>query len=363
MLKKSILSVLATLMLLSVFGQVTIQFVPEVYGRNINGLFNCKILSVNQRFAASLTVTVNERKGGTVCVLRSSEFNIVPGNNLVPVSAARSAAIQFANNKLGQVTSQSRTFPAGDYDYCFELKIRNSDIAPFEQCFSYNLAPFTELSLIDPFNKDSVCNKRPVFSWQPLIPAIAGSYYQLVLTEIKTGQNATEALNYNLSIVNQRSIVAPLLPYPAIAKELVAGKKYAWQVTAYKEQTILNRSEIWEFTVNCRDSVKKETEVDGGYRDIEDLTHGNYYVAYGKVKFIVVNSYDPQALSYELYPVIGGDRKLKHLPKIKLDYGKNKVVIDLEQVSGLVLHQYYILNVLLPDGERKSVRFLYEKAK
>jgi len=362
MLKTFFLSLSFVLLLFPAFAQVNILFVPEIYGRNVNGLLSCKIISPNQRFNASLTVTVTERQAGTVCVLKTPEFSIAPGSNSVPVTAARSANIRFADSKLARLTSQSQNFLAGDYDYCFELTVRNTDNAPLEQCYSYSLAPFTELNLSTPFNKDTLCDKRPLMTWQPLIPMINGAYYQLVLTEIKAGQNATEALNYNLPIINQHGVSAPALPYPSIARELQQGKKYAWQVTAYKDLTVLNRSEVWEFAVDCKDTLAKRQEADNGYREVEDLANGNYYVAHGKLKFIVVNSYEAQDLDYRILPVLSNGAKIRKLPKIKLIYGKNKVAIDLDAAGGLVAGQFYILDILLPNGERKSVRFQYEKS-
>lgn len=363
MLKRFILLFVTALLAYPACAQVNIMFVPEIYGRNVNGLLECKILSTNQRLTASLTVTVRERKEGTVCVLRTGEFLVVPGTNTVPATAARSGSVQFANSRTGRIIGQSKLFPTGEYDYCFALTIRNTDNPPFEQCFSYSLAPFTELSLIDPFNKDTICSKRPVLSWEPLIPAIPGSYYQLVLSEVKTGQNATEALNYNLPLINQRSLISPVLPYPSMGRELQQGKKYAWQVTAYKDLTILNRSAVWEFVVDCKDSLNKdEEETDNGYRDIEEGAYGNFYAAHGKLKLMIVNDYAPQDLNYEIYAVIGYGQKIKRLPKVRLLYGKNKVSIDLANVKGLVPHQYYVMNILFANGDRKSLRFLYEKA-
>jgi len=340
--------------------QVTIQFIPEVYGRSVDGLFNCRIFNPNkQQQQATLTITVTERKGGTLCIIKTEPFNVVPGNNPIPPSAARTARIQYGSSKLGRLTSLRHNFPEGDYEYCYDISFVHSDNPPDEQCFNYVLAPFADLSLIGPDNRDSICERRPLFTWQPLIPGVAGSYYQLVLTEIKKGQNATEALNYNLPIINQNNIISPILPYPSIVPDLEKGKKYAWQVTAYKDQTILNRSEIWQFVVHCPDTLKKILR--NGFRDIEDLLRGNYYIAYGSLKFALVNSYRPQKLKYEIIPVIHPDKPIGHLPKIKLDPGGNNILIDLRTRSGFKDGEYYLLNITLPNGQVKSLRFIYKE--
>lgn len=358
-MRKAFIICLFTLFAMPCFSQVSVVFVPEVYGRNLNGLFNCNIINNTRKLTASLKITLSERKAGTICNIKTSDFDIYPGNNLIPARAAQAAGIQFANNKLAQITSQSRSFPEGDYDYCFELTFKNSDNPPLEQCFPYTLEPFTDLSLIEPYNQDKICDRHPLLTWQPLLPGITGSYYQLALTEVQADQNPTEALNYNLPIVNQNNITAPMLPYPSIAKDLEKGKKYAWQVTAYKDQTVLSRSDVWVFTIDCQDSAKVTTDL--GYRDIENLAKGNFYIAEGTMKFAVVNAYGPQNLDYEIFPADRQNQPVKHLPKIKLETGNNKVDIDLSGYSQFKSGYYYIINVRLGDGSVKSLRFLYKE--
>ena len=355
------LIILLLLFALGASGQITVQFVPEIYGRSVDGLFNCKIFNPYQKLDASLTITVTERKGGTVCIIKTVSFSIYPGANPIPGGAAGAASVRYGNTRLGQLTGINHNFPEGDYDYCFDLNFTHSDNPPEEQCFTYSLAPFTELSLIDPTDRDSICDKRPLFSWQPLIPGVPGAFYQLVLTTINSGQNATEAINYNVPVINQYSIISPVLPYPPINPELVSGQKYAWQVTAYKDQTVLIRSEVWQFTVNCRDSTKAVP--DDGYRDVEDLLKGNYYIATGLMKFAIENPYRAQTLRYEIISTARPDKKIKHLPKILLRTGSNKIKINLTALDTFDNEAYYILKLWLPDGTVKTLRFLYEDFK
>lgn len=339
--------------------QITFQFIPEINGRNIDGLFSCRIAAPAASIRGVLSITVRERVAGTICVIRTPEFIIRPGANPIPVAAARGAAIRFSNNRTGQLTGATRAFPQGDYEYCYSLTISGSDNPPVEQCFDYTLEPFAELNLIDPYDKDKICDKRPLLTWQPLIPAIPGALYQLVLSEIKSGQSPTEALNYNLPLVNQSGVVSPVLPYPSIAPELESKKRYAWQVTAYKDRTILNRSQVWEFTVDCRDSVKKQPD-SSSFRSIQDLQRGNFYIADRQLKFALVNPYQAQDLQYEIYAVTGSGKKVKHLPKVKLLNGANRIMIDLGDTGAFTDNRYYIIYVTLPNGDKKSLRFLYQ---
>jgi len=358
---KRYITLLLLLCSMSAFGQATIQFIPELYGRNVDGLFRCTIINAGPKAGATMSIIVKERKAGVVCTIKTPAFTILQGANPLPFTIARSASVQFSNNGTGRLTSVNHNFPEGDYEYCYTINYVSNDILPVEQCFDYTLAPFAELHLIDPYDKDKVCDKRPLLTWQPLLPGIPGSAYQLVLAEVKSGQNATEALNYNLAIINQSNIISPILPYPSIAPQLETGKTYAWQVTAYKDQTVLNRSEVWSFTVDCQDTVKKV--IDDGYRDIEDLSKGNYYVAVGVVKFALVNPYQAQNLKYEITSLNKPDKKIKSLPKLNLVTGDNKIVIDLSTNNTFNDGSYYIMKVWLPNGTVKSLRFLYVEVK
>jgi hypothetical protein len=358
---KKIIFILFTFFSANGFAQVTFQFLPEIQGRSLDGLFNIRLLNQSGARSGYLSIEVTERKSGMVVKIQTQPFTLVQGLNTVPGAAIRAARIQFADNRIGVITRNDNIFPAGDYDYCFTLNPSGGSLTmPEEQCYSYELLPFAEMHLVEPIDRDTLCNKRPTLSWQPLLPGIPGASYQLVMAEIKKGQNAVEALNYNLPVINQSHINAPVLPFPAIAKELEEGKTYAWQVTAYKQQTVLIRSEVWSFREQCNE--KKPTVVlpDDGYRDVEDLVKGNYYLAFGSIKFAVTNPYKAQELQYQIESLNNPGKKIKGLAKVKLLTGKNKVTLALADNDAFKDGYSYIIKLWLPDGTTKNLRFIYK---
>ncbi|MFD0794728.1 DUF928 domain-containing protein [Mucilaginibacter litoreus] len=360
---RSIVTMLSLLLSISVSGQITVNFIPELNGRNMEGLLGFQLINQNTAVRAQVTITVNERRAGTVLRVRTPEFTVTSGSTYLSANIARSSTVQFSQDKIGNLIARSRTFPQGDYDYCFTVKIAGSDLPPDDQCFSYTLEPFADMSLIEPFNGESICEKRPLMTWQPLLPVVPGASYQLVLAEVKRGQSPTEALNYNLPVINQRNLYAPMLPYPSIAPELVSSKKYAWQVTAYKDQTILSRSDVWQFTLNCPDSLQKPVDTVSAYRDVEDLARGNLYVAKGYLRFALTNPYGEQAMNYTVHPVSEPSKKMRGLGKISLNTGDNYIIIDLAANGRFRAGKYYILEIRLPNGTVRNLRFLYEDIK
>jgi hypothetical protein len=341
-LKRLMISAVICIMSFPVFAQVSVQFVPEVFGKSVDGLMSASIMNMQLRKNVRLNIMVSEAKAGKVVSIQTE--------------------VAMANNAIGNYIRQNQNFPVGSYEYTYVVisAISTEEIL-IDQTFSQDIIPPAPLDLIEPFDADKICEKRPMLTWQPALPLVNGQLYSLTLTEVKEKQNPIEALNYNLPIVNQKGIVNNVLMYPPIAKELVQGKKYAWQVTAYKGQTVINRSEVWSFTVDCKDSVANVLEDDNGYRDIEDLARGNYYLAHGMVKFAIMNSYAEQPLKYKISCVTDPSQKIRSLPRKKLLKGKNKINIDLSSNFSFNDNYSYLLYVTLPNGTTKTLRFIYKE--
>jgi hypothetical protein len=341
--------------------QITFAFMPEIQGRTVDNIYKVRMGNTGAQRRVNLVITVTEARAGAVATIRTSPFELMPGMNTVPPGAVYNAGVSFGQNKLATVVRQSGFFPEGDYDYCFQLyegNNHNSNLLD-EQCFSYNLQPFSAMQLIQPYDEDKLCDKRPSFSWQPLIPAINGVQYRMLLVEVKEGQQRAEALRMNLAIINQRQIPLPVLLYPSIANELVEGKKYAWQVSAYKNDLLLAESEIWDFKVECeKEPAALSPEA---FRSLEDLTKGNFYLAREQLLFAFNNTYAETTLQYSIRCLTKPDQQIKKLPKVKVGRGLNQVVIDLSENSSFIDGYFYIMDVKLPDGEKKQLRFIYKQ--
>ncbi|WP_343670455.1 hypothetical protein [Chitinophaga sp.] len=342
--------------------QYTFAFMPEVQGRSIDNIYKVRIGNTGGIVTANLRIVVTEAHAGAVVTIDIPQFQLMSGVGTVPPAAVYHATVGFGTNKLATVIRQSGYFPEGDYEYCFQLYegVNHNNELLAEQCFSYELEPFSNMQLIQPYDEDKICDKRPSFNWQPLIPAVNGVEYRLLLVEVKDRQQPVEALRMNLAIINQRQIPMPMLLYPSIANELVEGKQYAWQVSAYQNDLVLAQSEIWSFTVDCeKDSTKLPAEA---FRNIEDLTKGNFYIARGQLLFSLQNTYAATDLVYSIRCLTKPEQAIKKLPVIPIAGGYNQVVIDLSDNSSFKDGYYYIMDVTLPDGTRKQLRFIYKQA-
>lgn len=342
--------------------QYTFNFMPEVQGKSIDNIYKVRISNTGSIITTNLRIVVTEAKVGAVVTIDVPQFQLMSGTGTIPPAAAYHAAVSFGNNKIATIIRQSGYFPEGDYEYCFQLYEgagHNGELLG-EQCFNYELEPFTNMQLISPYDEDKICDKRPSFNWQPLIPAVTGAQYRLLLVEVKERQQPVEALRMNLAIINQREIPMPMLLYPSIANELVEGKQYAWQVTAYQNDLMLAQSEIWSFTVDCeKDTTTLPVEA---FRNIDDLTRGNFYIARGQLLFALQNNYTKADLKYSIRCLTKPDQTVKKLPTVSLEKGYNQVTIDLTDNSSFKDGYYYIMDVTLPDGTGKQLRFIYKQA-
>ncbi len=343
--------------------QVTTVFLPEIQGRTIDGLLQAKFSSsLNSRQRVVLNITVTAAGVGKVVVVKTPPFDLQPGVNSIPGGMLNGASVQFGNNKIATILRQAGFFTEADYEYCFELtsgESHGNGMPVGQQCFDYALKPFSPLMLTSPLDEDKICDKRPNFFWQPLLPSIPGVQYRMILTKVNMGQRKADALRYNVPLINQSFINMPMMYFPPALPELQEGGKYAWQVTAYRGDMLLQSSEMWTFMVQCKDSSKAVTPE--SFRDIEDLSKGNFYLANGYVRFAVRNVYNSVKLQYDIQCLTAPDKKVKHLPVVTLQQGNNHVEIDLSENRSMQDGAYYILTLHLADGSTKQLRFLFKK--
>ena len=338
--------------------QVNVIFVPEVYGRTVDGLgiFQLQNLS-GKTTPGQVMITVRENiSKSQVLVMTSPQFNVVPGISPFPASVYGNSRFAFSNNSLAAIASQTRNFPPGEYTYCFQFITPNTHDGD-ENCFDANIEPLVPIDLIYPGDKDKLCQKRPPLSWKPPVPFPAGMRFRLELTQKKQG-SSVESLLMNAPLVLLDNIPSTSVNYPSYAPDLMEDSTYCWQVVAYQGGVILSRSEIWEFTVQCHDP-SAPASLDS-YRELKSLMNGNYYYATAWLKFTYQNNYSYKKLHYEIYETEKGSAQIRNLPDIPLVQGFNKIDIDLTQLD-LEEGKHYMLKVYPFNEPPVVVRFQYHE--
>jgi hypothetical protein len=339
-------------------GQVNFIFVPEVYGRSVDGLGIFQLQNITgQTLLGQVLITVKENISKTqVLTVTSPQFSLSSGITPFPASVYLNSRFGFSNTALAAIASQTRNFPPGEYTYCFQFKGPNSHNLD-ESCFDANIEPLVPIDLIYPGDKDKICQKRPPLSWKPPVPFPAGMRFRLELTQKKRG-SSVESLLMNAPLVFMDNIPTTSVNYPSYAPDLTEDSTYCWQVVAFQNGVILSKSEIWEFTVQCHDPATPASN--DSYRELKSLVNGNYYYAMGYLKFSYQNNYNYKKLQYEIYETEKGSTQIKNLPDVPLVPGHNKVDIDLSDLN-LEEGKHYMLKVYPFNEPPVVVRFEYHE--
>jgi hypothetical protein len=340
-------------------GQLNFTFLPELYGRSVDGLGRVQFNNMTGRvMEGHLFIGVNETSSGNqVLLIKTPLITIPSGSSNLQKSLYNNSSFQFSGNAYGAIASQTRNFAPGEYTFCFRFVPLNKLLFDeYENCFDGVIQPMVPLSLLLPEHKDSICNKRPLLNWQPPIPFSSFMRFRLVLTE-KTTKESSESLLKNRPLLLLDNISGISVNYPAVNPDLKEGQTYCWQVIAYERGLLVSRSEIWEFTVKCKEELKPG--INDSYRELKLLVNGNYYIANRSIRFSYRNEYNIKKLRYEIFDIGHGGKPVKGLPDIKLNQGVNKIEINLLDM-GLKDGNSYLLKVFPFDEPPVEIRFVYK---
>jgi hypothetical protein len=343
----------------SVSAQINFTFLPELYGRHVDGLGTFQVQNMgSEKITGRVFITVTENtRGAAVVTVVTPFFTLNPGVTSFSKPVYSNSSFRFASTAYGAIAAQTRGIPPGDYTFCFLFMPQDkSRFAEQENCFDGNIQPLVPLTLLNPAHQDTICNKRPVLSWQPPMPTSAAMRFRLLLTEKKYG-NPAEDLLVKAPLLLLDNISSSVINYPSVNPELKEGQTYYWQVVAYEKGVIISKSEIWEFTVQCKEPVKRAPNE--SYRELKLLVNGNYYFANRMMKFSFINNYAQKKLSYVIYDIGDGMKKIKHVPEITTIPGLNKIDLDLADLD-LVPGKHYILKVYPFNEPAVEVRFIYK---
>jgi hypothetical protein len=348
----------------NVSSQITVNFNAALHGQTLDGLSFAQIISsYSQNKFAKIKITIRENQGGIAATMMIPYLLITPGSNMINRVEFSRSGFQFAQSAAGQQIRQTGRMPEGEYEFCFEVTTGNPKTQAieemFENCFSSMIQPPTPLILINPAPEDESCNTRPNFTWQPPMPFNSKTRYRIIVCEKEEKQSDLEAINYNIPVINVAAIPAATLFFPPKIPDLKKEKNYVWQVTAYQDKTIITKSEIWEFSVKCKEEEKKD---DGdSYRELKEEPDGSLYYAYNKLRFSFFNPNKEGPLEYNIQNLSDTKDMIKKLPELKMISGFNQFELDLGEVKGFKADKNYLLKVRLNGNRILQLRFVYKE--
>jgi hypothetical protein len=342
--------------------QILMQFNPAVDGTTLDRVGNVHIQSnLPEMVQAKLTITVTETGVGTLLKINTPAFSIRPGLNIPSPQLLAISKYNFQANTAAQTLAQTHRFNNGEYEYCYELSIVSGKSQEdfFENCFDYGVTVMTPLLLINPYDKETSCDRRPNLLWQPVLPMQPGLTYTVILSEELLNQSKAEAINFNKALIFQSGIAGNSLNYPPQAPDLDSNRTFAWQVWGIRDNVIVVKSEIWEFTVTCSsDSVTNNRD---SYRELKETLDASSYLARGFLHFSFYNGYGPYVLNYSIVDLSKQNKVVKNLPDLTALHGYNKIDVDLSDLTNMNPGDQYLLKVKTRDGRTLQLKFVYSE--
>lgn len=340
------------------FGQMNFIFTSSTLTRTVDGVLNFQIQNLTgKNLLGNLIISAkNSQSNQPLFIIYSQEVKVPNGVSSSLQYNLLSAKISFSQNQEAKLISQTRKFLSGTYTICFKFMPTDKLQDEYENCVDIEIAPLTPVSLISPDDMDTICSKRPYLSWQPPMPLSQAVKYKMFLTEKKDNQTI-ESLFLNVPIINIDGITSSGVVYHSSAPDLQEGKTYVWQVVAYESSQVISQSEIWTFTVQCKDKIN---DFNDNYRELKTIINGNFYLSTDILKFAFVNNYNVKKLDYSILDIQNDMKPIERVPEVKLINGYNKININLNQIE-LTENKDYLIVVRPFNQNEIKVRFRYVK--
>lgn len=209
--------------------------------------------SGQETIEAQLRIIAKERITGTVFYNAfSGAFPLPSGPTLLNENLAGAIDIHEVHYQL----KNSGFFPAGYYDFCYELTFNDGKTTPITECMAVDVEAMAPPFLLLPEDSSVLPNQFPVFCWMPPVPITLFPVllYDLILVEKFPGQPRLEAIQRNSPVVSVFNLTSPIFPLASIGTQLDTGKTYVWQVIARNGDSYGAKTEAWSFKIGSIDT-------------------------------------------------------------------------------------------------------------
>lgn len=278
-MKKEFFTVLILLIInATTIAQVTLQPVLPPTGMIAqNQLWNVLVVNSSSiTYNCTLKLVLSDRQTGQpVFTAFTAPFAVAGGAKQLNTNTLSPIQYNFISGVFN--SSPAGLLPAGSYTACYSLSSpagKGDDLA--DECVQFDAEPLNPPLLISPSDSSRLQIMPGQFSWTP--PSPAGMFdrlhYEILITEIREGQNANEALQENIPFYNEGTLINNMLNYPGTATGFEKGKWYAWQVVARDDRQYAGKSDVHVFTIE-EDSNKISLQPDI-YLLLEDHAKGTY---------------------------------------------------------------------------------------
>ncbi|HYG53327.1 MAG TPA: hypothetical protein VD905_20655 [Flavobacteriales bacterium] len=359
----------AFLLVLCLYGSTQVSINSANYNTVSFNETNCLQAIVSNSASSVMayaTVTVKNSGGEIIIEGKTRSFTLNPGINTVSGATVGFSAFTYGNSGKALYLKNNGLLSAGNYSYCLHIIPVGTETDGDVYCEDFEAGTEDFLTLVTPYDKEELDTKLPVLTWshsEPFNTLAKNEFYKIVVAEIKKDQSAEQAIFSNPAIFSKNFLITHTIPYPMDAAALEDGKHYAWQVQKIANNIIVNKTDVWEFSLK-----KKQVKPDNKYAVMKQHYDASYYTAVNEhiffqfdepyhgseLNFTVYNSKRKEVkadLHNERKNSVGADSPLK-------DHGNNKYELDLSAYN--LKSGYYFLEVLDEKNRKSVLKFFVE---
>lgn len=333
---------------------------------NETNLLQAIVSNAGNPILAKATVTCKNSAGEIMVEAQTKNFTLNTGINNVSGISIGFSNIVYGTGGKALYLKNNGLIPAGNYSYCIKLTPITNDETGDIYCEDFEAATDDFLNLVTPYDKEIIETKWPLLTWthsEPFNTLAQNEYFKIVVCEIKKDQSADQAIFSNPVAYSKNFLTTHSIPYPQDAKELEDGKHYAWQVQKISNNIIINKTDVWEFSI-----IKKEENEPLKYALLKSTQDGGFFTCLNDALYFRFDEeYVTGDLNYEILnnkgesvkPRIKRDDRLNNDPSLILNSGTNRFELSLTDYK--LKEGYYTLVVLNAKKEKFYLRFYVEK--
>ncbi len=250
---------------------------PPPFGFKLEKMWQVTLNNATQQtYRVYLRGVATEMTEGFIADAVTGTFTLPPGVKVVTAADIKPIKVNETNPKYEDVVKNVGTVPNGSYDICVYVMDAGTNTELASDCISTDVLNLSQVELLSPednfktssVSDTSINNKfelnRPLgsslmqFSWMPPSPISSGQRitYKLKVAQMFGMQSPYDAMQSNPLYYRADNLTSTIYMYPVAARSLSDGK-YAWQVEAYVNGTLMSSSEVWHFAVGDEQAITK----------------------------------------------------------------------------------------------------------
>jgi hypothetical protein len=257
-MKKVVLSMFSCLLFGLIQAQITVTAVPPGPRFTLDDLWQVTLvenMAPNKEVWLSVSIHVYEQSGSKILTTTTKKFqfskaSIININKTNLDTYGPISTVYHQRSFKNELAKQGGVFPSGDYKIEVICNYEGNGFAEPLGKYVYNINAelMLPIQLVSVFNKDTIEEENPMFTWIPPYPIPTGNItYEIVLNQVQPNETKFTALATGTPLVksqinNQNSFI-----YTPGSPKLQSGNTYAWQVNMFVDGKFYVGSDTWEF--------------------------------------------------------------------------------------------------------------------